>query len=149
MRNVYIKKLGDFRVVGVVISPNNTQCILGYLLYVEKNGTLQYMAKNIVVQLIGGYKFTNAEIDDCGNIVCKDCGIENLPKYNGDISKPIDINKIYIVGETKTNSEVIGYRVVTGTGRVMDLSRNDLLEYMKSGDNIVNTEFDNLSEDMY
>ena len=120
------------RLVGSIVDGNSLK-VIGYILYVEKTGNITIIDARFLPSLLAMHDILNVIINDKGNVECTECSINNFPRYTvddrGNINGCIDKNKMYVIGELVDDSNnVVGYRVMGASGKVLDISKDTISE---------------------
>ena len=141
----YVEKVtyvGDLRLIGLVYN-GLSKTPMGYLVFVERTNTTRTVTLDVLISMYNRYKFSNIEIT--GNrhedIKCTECSIDKLHKFiiSNNNYQSIGNNSLYILGQIfdKRNKK-LGYRVIASNGKIVDMSVDELNEYMNKDVEISN-----------
>lgn len=142
-----VSYVGDVRIIGVIVNKQGGS-IIGYVLYLEQKGTVEFISLNLLANFASVLKPSNFILNSDGSVTCTECALNRLPEYivvNNQLT-PINIRNMYVLGEIRTNGKLTSYRVISGTGKVVDLTLQEVVEYTKQGVELVNVHFSSSSK---
>ncbi|MBO5389602.1 MAG: hypothetical protein J6A59_16020, partial [Lachnospiraceae bacterium] len=137
-----IKYKGAFRIFGQTIDPPNSAGKvdeynrMGYIIMSEKTYQLKEFTVEQTVMLLKQFTFSNAKLDN-GKIIITEHSINRLPVFDMN-KKLLKYNSaVMIIGKIIINDKQTGYRVINQTGRVSDLSEQDLIRLVKDNSRLL------------
>ena len=142
-----VSYVGDVRIIGVIVNKQGGS-IIGYVLYLEQKGTVEFISLNLLANFASVLKPSNFILSSDGSVTCTECALNRLPEYivvNNQLT-PINIRNIYVLGEIRTNGRLTSYRVISGTGKVVDLTLQEVVDYTKQGVELVNVHLSSSSK---
>lgn len=142
-----VSYVGDVRIIGTIVTKQGGS-IIGYVLYLEQKGTVEFISLNLLANFASVLKPSNFTLNSDGSVTCTECALNRLPEYivvNNQLT-PINIRNMYVLGEIRTNGKLTSYRVISGTGKVVDLTLQEVIDYTKQGVELVNVHLSSSSK---
>ena len=142
-----VSYVGDVRIIGAIVNKQGGN-IIGYVLYLEQKGTVEFISLNLLANFASVLKPSNFILNSDGSVTCTECALNRLPEYmvvNNQLM-PINIRNMYVLGEIRTNGKLTSYRVISGTGKVVDLTLQEVIDYTKQGVELVNVHLSSSSK---
>lgn len=142
-----VSYVGDVRIIGTIVNKQGGS-IIGYVLYLEQKCTVEFISLNLLANFASVLKPSNFILNSDGSVTCTECALNRLPEYiviNNQLT-PINIRNMYVLGEIRTNGKLTSYRVISGTGKVVDLTLQEVIDYTKQGVELVNVHLSSSSK---
>ena len=123
--------VAEYRLIGTIVEKVTDKKFIGYIVMNERNGALKAYTPEQMVVMLKNYKFVNAVYDKTrqtnNGIVNTECSLDRLLKFNNKL-QILDARKIIILGEIFEGEKSKGYRIYSSSGRVIDITEEDLLK---------------------
>jgi len=109
-----------------------------FLVLDEQNGKTHVMTTQNLVMLqsrCSADGFANFHIEN-DKVSCDECAITRFARYVKDAQGRItvlneDIHKVYILGEIKKKNKRIGFKVITSSGELLNISKEDMTKHFE------------------